>query len=122
MIQHYRNLPTPGLVEQFNAITAEQCEASWLLQTPRYNRLYRRMQAVVEELKSRDGDQRLALLPLLRSGNVQVRMMAAHALLSIAPMQARLTLESVRDFDEMPQAAEARISLRSLDEGTYIPR
>lgn len=121
MKQLYREATTPELVGLFESITKAQCEASWLLQNARYTRLYRRMQAVGEELKSRVGDQRRALLPLLQSENVQVRMMAAHALLAIEPELARRALETVRDSPFMPQAAEARGSLRSLAEGSYVP-
>jgi hypothetical protein len=122
MSQQYRDATMPELVDLFGSVTTEQCEASWLLQTPRYTCLYRRMEAVTEELRSRDGDRRRALMPLLHSENVQVRMMAAHVLLAIAPAEARTARESVRDSGIMPQVAEARMSLRSLDEGTYVPR
>ncbi|MCG6203159.1 DUF2019 domain-containing protein [Rhodopseudomonas sp. HC1] len=122
MMERYRRATTIELVDEFNSLTTAQGEASLLLQTARYTRLYRRMEAVKNELKARDGDQRRALLPLLQSRNVQVRMMAAHALLAIEPEQARRALESVRDSNVMPQVAEAGMSLRSLDEGTYLPR
>jgi hypothetical protein len=109
------------LVERFNAIALAQYDANWLLQTARYNRLFKKMTEVENELKSREGDQRRALMPLLRSSNVQVRMMAAFALLAIAPELAVKALESVRDVHEMPQSAEASSMLGAVREGTYIP-
>jgi hypothetical protein len=109
------------LVEQFNSIALAQFAANWTLKTQRYNELYKQMVQIRNELKSREGDQRRALMPLLQSENVQVRLMTANTLLAIAPDLAREALESVRDLGQMPQAAEASSMLRAIDEGTYIP-
>lgn len=113
---------TSELVALFETITTEQCDASWCWQASRYNRLFGQMVAICDELKSRDDDQRLALLPLLQSQNVQVRLMAAIQLLALAPQQARDALEGVIASGYMPQVAEARSMLRALDEGTYVPQ
>ncbi|MDZ4367241.1 MAG: DUF2019 domain-containing protein [Afipia sp.] len=109
------------LVERFNAIALEQFDANWKLQTARYNRLYEKMAEIRAELKSRNGDQRRALIPLLESGNIQVRLMAANTLLAIAPDRARKALESVRDYGQLPQAADASMMLDALENGSFIP-
>jgi hypothetical protein len=75
---------------------------------------------VLDELKRREGDQRRALLPLLDHPNLQVRMRAAHAVLSISPALARKAFESVRDSQIFPQAMDAGMTLGALDNGTYI--
>lgn len=116
----YQDAATSELVALFETITTEQCDASWCWQASRYNRLFGQMVAICDELKSRAGDQRLALLPLLQSENVQVRLMAAIQLLALAPDQARSALESVVASGYMPQVADARGMLRALDEGTYV--
>jgi hypothetical protein len=79
------------------------------------------MRNILHELKRREGDQRRALLPLLDHPNVQVRMMAAHAVLAISPALARKAFESVRASEIFPQAADAGMTLRALDNGTYVP-
>ena len=109
------------LVNRFEAITSAQCEASWLLQTARYNRLYRQMVEIRRELQSRAGDQRRALIALLQSDNVQVRMMAANTVLAIFPEQAKRALESVSESGIMPQAADASSMLDALANGGYVP-
>jgi hypothetical protein len=109
------------LVAQFVSIGLAQYDALYVVDVKKYNRLYRKMQDVRAELKRRDGDQRRALLPLLDHPNVQVRMMAAHAVLTISPVLARRAFESVRDSGIFPQAADASGTLRALDSGFYVP-
>lgn len=109
------------LVEQFTAIALVQHDASRKYQIARYNRLYDQMMEVENELKSREGDQRRALLPLLASRDIHVRLKAALALLAVAPDSARTVLESIRDFGLLPYSLDATMMLGSLDDGTYIP-
>ena len=109
------------LLAQFVSIGLAQYDALYVVDVKKYNRLYRNMEDVVAELKQRQGDQRRALLPLLDHPNLQVRMKAAHAVLAISPALARKALESVRASEIFPQAADAGMSLRALDNGTYIP-
>jgi hypothetical protein len=108
------------LVARFLSISLAQYDAARVADTAKYNRLYRKMEDVVNELKSKEGDQRVALLPLLDHPNVQVRMMAAHAMLTISPVLARKAFESVRDAQIFPQAMDAGMTIRALDNGTYI--
>jgi hypothetical protein len=109
------------LVERFVSTGLAQYEAAYVVDTRKYNRLYARMQDIRGELRRREGDQRRALLPLLNHPNVQVRMMAAHTVLTISPDLARKAFESVRDSEIFPQAADASGTLTALDNGTYIP-
>jgi hypothetical protein len=109
------------LVARFVSIGLAQYDALYVADTRKYNRLFSRMGDVEGELKCREGDQRRALLPLLDHPNLQVRMMAAHAVLAITPALARKAFESVRDSGIFPQAADASGTLRALDNGTYVP-
>jgi hypothetical protein len=109
------------LVARFVSIGLAQYDAAYVVDTKKYNRLFGRMRDVVSELKRREGDQRRALLPLLDHPNVQVRMKAAHALLAISPILARKAFESVRETEIFPQAMDAGMTLRALDNGTYVP-
>jgi hypothetical protein len=109
------------LVAHFISIGLAQYDALYVVDTKKYNRLFGRMRDVENELKRREGDQRHALLPLLDHPNVQVRMTAAHGLLAISPVLARKAFESVRESEIFPQAMYAGMSLRALDNGTYVP-
>jgi hypothetical protein len=109
------------LVARFLSIGLAQYDAAYTIDTKKYARLYAKMQAIENELKRRKGDQRRALLPLLGHPNVQVRMMAANALLAISPDLARKALESVRAAKIFPQAMDAGMMLRGLDDGSFVP-
>jgi cytochrome c oxidase assembly protein Cox11 len=86
-----------------------------------YSRIFREMQAVKEELKSRPGDQRRILLALYDHPNTQVRLMAAKATLAVAPEQARRMIESIAASRAFPQAGDAGMCLTMLDRGIFVP-
>lgn len=86
-----------------------------------YSRLYRKMEAIQSELKSRAGDQRSALVPLLNHPSPQVRWMAAEFTLAVAPEASRKTLQDLSDKNIYPQAADARGTLWSLEAGRRKP-
>lgn len=109
------------LVARFVSIGLAQYDAAYVVDTRKYNRLYSKMVEIRNELKRRQRDQRRALLPLLDHPNVQVRMMAADTLLAISPELARKALETVRKSKIYPQAMDAGMTLRALDNGTFVP-
>ena len=115
------NFSVPQLVARFVDIAMAQHDASNKYETAKYNRLYDQMEQIELELKSRDGDQRSALLPLLEASDIHVRLKAALALLAVAPEPARQTLENIRDFALMPHSTDAILMLSALDKGTYVP-
>ncbi|WP_398470361.1 DUF2019 domain-containing protein [Tardiphaga sp.] len=109
-------LDTSELVAKFLELALAQHEAVETFQTARYNRLYDRIELIKRELKAREGDQRMALLPLLEAPNIQVRFMAAYALLTIAPEQVRKTLIGIRETGQLPQSADASYTLDNFEE------
>src|SRR4051794_26281101 len=109
------------LVARFVSIGLAQYGALYVADTKKYNRLYREMEDIRNELKRREGDQRRALLSLLDHPNLQVRMKAANTLLAISPSLARKALESVRDSGIFPQAMDAGMTLSALENGTFVP-
>ena len=109
------------LVLRFREIALRQYEADFEDKIKLYNRLYDDMVTVREELRSRPGDQRRALLPLLAHQNPQVRLMAANTLLAVEPDVARQALQRICDHDDYPQKANARGMLTALAKGTYLP-
>jgi hypothetical protein len=110
-----------GLVEQFIAIAGEQNKAELAGSQSRINALFWQMAAVEDELKSRAGDRRQALVPLLDHPDTQVRLKAAKAVLALAPSRARATLETIEAAGLQPQALEAGMSLWNIDRGVYKP-
>lgn len=117
----FGELTLPQLVERFAADALKQFQAELYGEISKYNRLYREIVALEQELKARQGDQRTALLSLLAHPNPQVRLMAAQSTLAVAPNAARQTLQEIWDRQEFPQAAYAMGTLRALERGDRKP-
>jgi hypothetical protein len=109
------------LVESFIAVALDQDAAIAHDDNAKFNRLYGQMDAMENELKGRDGDQRRALVRLYDHPNAQVRLTSASATLALSPEAARRTLQTISDRQEYPQAADARGMIRSVDDGTFVP-
>ena len=109
------------LVHRFVAIGIDQDKALRTSAIAKFNRLFDEKKAIERELKSRNGDQRRALLNLYDHPNPQVRLNAAKATLAVAPEAARRMLEAIADSREIPQAGDAGMTLDSLDRGIFKP-
>jgi cytochrome c oxidase assembly protein Cox11 len=114
-------MSTNELVDRFTRLALQQDEAELAFDVKEGNRLYWMLKKVEGELKSRPGDQRHALLPLLDHSNPQVQIKAAKATLAIAPAAARHVLEVIAETCYGPQKLEAGMSLVNLDRGIYKP-
>jgi len=77
------------------------------------------MAQVSNELKSRAGDERRALMALYGFPNMQVRLKAAIHTLGIAPIEARSQLEAIAQSKWFPQAGDAGMTLSNLDQGIF---
>jgi uncharacterized protein YdcH (DUF465 family) len=117
----FQRMTVEQLVARSAAIALDQDKAMLKSEHAKFNRLFDEMEAVEKELKTREGDQRRALLPLFNHPNAQVRLKSAIATLALAPQAARRTLQILSDRQEYPQAADARGMMRAVDEGTFIP-
>lgn len=109
------------LVVRFVEIAVEQEHAQMLGQIPKYNRLFKLMEDVKAELKSRVGDQRRLLVDLYTHENMHVRLKAAKATLAIAPEEGRKVLEQIAASKWFPEAGDAGMSLWALDQGIFKP-
>jgi cytochrome c oxidase assembly protein Cox11 len=116
-----RDMTADQLVELFARIALDQDHAIRLDDNAKYSRLFWLMEAVEEELKVREGDQRRALLRLYDHANSQVRLAAAKATLAVAPEVARRLLRTIADSNDNPQAGDAGMSLVNLDRGIFKP-
>ena len=110
------------LVQRFADIALEQDRAELAEEREQYAPLFRLMEAVEEELKQREGDQRRALLSLYTHPNVQVRLKAAESTLAIARSAAEQALREIRNSKSYPQAGEAGMTLFNLQEGVFKPK
>ena len=119
--QLLKDMPVVELVDQFTEITLRQYDAALFGNITKYNSLVDQMLAVADELKSRPGDQRSALVPLLVHPNRQVRLMAAEFTLTLAPVASRQTLQELSDAKVYPQSAYAMGTLRALERGDRRP-
>ncbi len=115
-------METADLVALFVQIVVAQDDALLGGEIARFNRLFGRMMDVSNELKSRDGDQRVQLLQLFNDSNMQVRLQAARMTLAPAPVEAREQLEAIAASRWFPQAGDAGMSLWNLDRGVYKPK
>jgi hypothetical protein len=109
------------LVDRFADLGIAQDEALLDDEIAKYNKLYGEMVDIDKELRTRGRDARLALLRLLDHPTAQVRVRAAARSLGVAPAQARRALEEVRASNEQPQAADAGMLIRGLDDGSFKP-
>lgn len=109
------------LVETFVSLCIAQDRELLRGDVPAINRLFDQIEVVKQELKSRPGDQRGALVPLYQHDNMQVRLKAAKATLAVAPEAARKALVEIKATGWQPQAGDAGMSLWNLDRGVFKP-
>jgi hypothetical protein len=111
-----------GLVARFVSIAEQQYQIISDDDRSRYNSLYQKLVDIVDELQSRAGDQRRALVRLFNHPNPQVRLMAASMILELEPAAARPVLQAIRESREPYLALNAGMSLRLFDLGYHGSR
>jgi len=119
-----RDLRTMGdqqLVQRFRQHALDQESTLWDSNTAKYNRLFDRMQAIEDELRSRGPEARKALLVLLDDPNPWVRYKAAHECLAIARERAMVVLRAIAASHLMPVAGHAGMTLENLESGQFKP-
>jgi hypothetical protein len=116
-----QDMGTEELVNSFVNICLAQDEALLDDEVVKFNRLFDKMHAIVEELRARAGDQRRALLPLYKHSNLQVRLKAATNTFAVAPDEAQRLLRMIADSGEYPQAGEAGMTLVNIERGIFKP-
>jgi len=109
------------LIDRFAEIGIAQDQALFYDEHAKFIRLYGQMDAVDEELRARGRDARVALLDLYTHPNIQVRLKAAVRTLGVAPVEARRIIQEIKASEWMPQALDAGMTLRGLDDGTFKP-
>lgn len=117
-----RHSAVAELVERFAAICVEQNRTLLEGDIAKFRRLFNQMKAITDELKSRPGDQRNALLALFVHPDMQVRLQAGRAALAVAPKESRRLIEAIAGSHRFPQAGDAGMCLWTLDEGILVPK
>jgi len=116
-----KSMTTEELVNRFVLIAFDQDAAIRHDDNATYNRLFEQMETIKDELRSRPGDQRHALVRLFEHPNIQVRLKSAIATLALVPDAARHVLQGIADSRGYPQAGDAGMTLNALDRGIFEP-
>jgi hypothetical protein len=117
-----KTMSVDQLVEQFRDFALAQDDALLGGEQRRVNALFWKLADIADELKSREGDQRTALMRLYDHPNAQVRVKAIKNTLAVAPEKARRALEILAASKEYPAAGEAGMSVWALEEGIFKPK
>ncbi len=117
-----KNMSTDEIKDYFLELSIKKRETDDYLDTYNYNRIFSILQDIRAELKSRSGDQRSILIPLISHPNLQVRLNASAATLAITP-DALTMLRAIAALDRAwnPERGEALSLVNAIDEGRYIP-
>jgi hypothetical protein len=105
---------TERLVLMFRENSLAQDETYISGNTRKYSKLYFLNVDIVKELIKRPGDERRALLALLRDENPHVRLQAAKFAYPVAPAESRACLEAIRAAKLPDQSLDAGMTLRQL--------
>jgi hypothetical protein len=119
----FNEMTIKQLIDRFIEICLAEYEAIEAEQFTRHNRLFAKMTSIENELKSRPGDARTALIPLLQHPHIHVQLMAAEATPAVALEASRQTLQTIKQMRWHPhQAMEAGSFIRGIDSGEYKPK
>ncbi len=117
-----KTLSSKKLVKNHVQLCLLMYDAVEIEDSDEYNTHFRKMMLIEDELKSRPGDHRHLLLPLLTHENPQVRLHAIKSTLAVRPKAARKALEKLaKSDDDDPYDFEARVTVDNLDSGFWVP-
>jgi hypothetical protein len=116
-----KDISTPELVQLFAENCVEQDKAIFNEEVSKFKKIFSVMFQIDEELRERGCEARLALTELYGHPNLQVKLQAARVTLGVAPTEARQVIEAISKTGWMPQAADAKGTLRNLDSGFLKP-
>lgn len=119
--RNYDSTDSSRLIEEFIDVLVKQEKVAAEDKIALYNRYFAIKNAIVNELKSRPGDERRLLVPLLTHNSYAVRYFAAVATLTIAPQEAIQTLEVLAYSLQYPYGYNAISTLNSLKSGVFVP-
>lgn len=116
-----KKLTLEQLLERYVAIGLAEEDEVLYGDASGYNKLFRKEQAVVDELQSRRGDQRRLLQTLYQHESSWVRISAVKNSLVFAPEEGRRVLQEIVSSTRQPYAGDAGMALSALDKGIFVP-
>ena len=114
------DLTLDQLVDRYAEIGVAQYDVLRNKPISQFRPLFDRQIEVDEELRRRGVEARLALLRLYDHPNIQVRLNVAQETYRVAPEQAVALLKQIAQTETYPQAADARLSLENIANGTSL--
>ena len=109
------------LAERFLALALAKGDAIMGGENAKASRIYWKIDAILNELKVREGDQRRMLIEFYQHRDPSVRLEAAEATLAICPEAAKQVLQLICDRKEFPFAGDAGLTLMYVKDGRYKP-
>ena len=119
--KQYEAQSASDLIDLFISTSIDQYKAEIVDDHRRWTVLYRKIESIVAELKSRPGDQRDRLVQLYDHKNMQVHVNAALATLAVSPTAARAELQRIAGWPHSAQRVQALDMLEALAKGRYVP-
>jgi hypothetical protein len=116
-----KHMSEAALITQFRSHALEQEAALLDSDTAKYNRLYKKIQAIDSELRARGSEARKALLVLLDDPNLRVRFEAARRCLAVDRERAIEALNGIVASHQMPEEGWAGMTLQLLSDGIFKP-
>jgi hypothetical protein len=119
--RNLKRMSVDELVELFRTHALEQYQAMLRGEQSKVNAAFWKLVEVSDELKSREGDQRSALLRLYDDKNSQVKVKAMKHTLAVARERAIEGLSKLRANKNDPVCLEAGMCLWAMEEGIFKP-
>jgi Domain of unknown function (DUF2019) len=117
----FEHMTIQELIAAYEQIVLEQDQSFRFEKNTKFNKEFKIRVAIVEQLRSRPGDQRKALAPLLDRREPWMRICVAEDTYSLDPERSRKYMQTVADYRFDPYKGRAASSLGLWDMG-YTPR
>ena len=117
----FEHMTIQELIAAYEQIVLEQDQSFRFEKNTKFNKEFKIRVAIVEQLRSRPGDQREALAPLLDRREPWMRICVAEDTYSLDPERSRKYMQTVADYRFDPYKGRAASSLALWDMG-YTPR
>ncbi len=114
------NMSNDDIVNYFLELSYKKKETDYFMDTYTYSKIFKILEEIELELKSRPGDQRSILIPLIGHPNLQVRLNASAATLAITP-DALTMLRAIAALGWDPERSAAISLVNAIDDGIYTP-
>jgi hypothetical protein len=109
------------LVARYADICVAQDRALFHDEYSKFNKLYKEMASIDQELRKRGQSARLALQNLFDHPNAQVRLQAATESLALTPAASLGVIKAIAASSIFPQAGDAGMTLVMLERGEFKP-